>query len=167
MRNTKKIALSGVLIAIGVVLGSFSIPVGIAKCAPAQHLINIVSAVLLGPFYAVLNAFVISVIRNMLGVGSLLAFPGSIFGAFLAGIFYKKAKNIFHAGAGELIGTAIIGGIVAYPVAAYLLGKDVAVFTFVIPFFVSSLGGTILAMLILKSPGFAKMLKMEENKIQS
>ena len=49
-QNTKKLALSGIFIAIAVVFSAFSIPVGVAKVFPVQHLINIVGGVLLGPF---------------------------------------------------------------------------------------------------------------------
>jgi energy coupling factor transporter S component ThiW len=66
------------------------IPVGVAKAFPIQHLINILSAVLLGPAYALWNAFAISLLRNLLGTGSLLAFPGSMIGALLAGLLYQN-----------------------------------------------------------------------------
>ena len=55
---SRKAALSGLLIAIAVVFGTFSIPIFGAKMSPVQHFINVVSAVLLGPGYAVGNAFI-------------------------------------------------------------------------------------------------------------
>lgn len=58
-----KMAMAGVLIAVSVVSSPFSIPVGAARCFPIQHLINILSAVILGPFYGVAMAFVTSLIR--------------------------------------------------------------------------------------------------------
>ena len=48
-----------------------------------------------------------------------------------------------------MIGTGLIGGLLCYPVAALLMGKDVAVFFFVAPFFMSTLAGTILAAVLL------------------
>ena len=81
--NVKKLALAGILVAVGVVCSTFSIPVGASKCAPAQHFINILGGVFLGPSYAVAMAFVTSLLRNLLGTGTLLAFPGSMCGAFL------------------------------------------------------------------------------------
>ena len=96
--NTKKLVFSSMLIAIGTLLGHvIYIPVGVAKCFPIQHTINVISAVLLGPYFAILNAFSISLLRNILGTGSILAFPGSIFGALLASFLYKKTKNIASA----------------------------------------------------------------------
>ena len=73
--NTKKIALAGVLCAVAVVGSMFSFPVFGSKCAPVQHMVNVLCAVLLGPWYGVAVAFVASLLRNLLGLGSLMAFP--------------------------------------------------------------------------------------------
>lgn len=56
--NTKKIALAGVLCAVAVVGSMFSFPVFGSKCAPVQHMVNVLCAVLLGPWYGVAVAFV-------------------------------------------------------------------------------------------------------------
>ena len=69
------------------------IPAGASKCFPVQHAINVLCAVILGPKEAVSVAFVISCLRNMAGTGSLLAFPGSMIGAFLAGLAYRRWHN--------------------------------------------------------------------------
>ena len=74
--NTKKLALAAVFAAIAVVGSTFSVPVFGSKCAPVQHLVNVLCAVFLGPAYGVAAAFIASVIRNLMGLGSLLAFPG-------------------------------------------------------------------------------------------
>ena len=155
---SKKISLCGVLIAVGVVLGSFYIPVFGAKMSPVQHFINVIAAVLLGPIYSVGCAFSISFIRNIIGTGSLLAFPGSMVGALLSAIIYKKMKSIEGAAIGEFIGTGIIGAIIAYPIAALVLGKEVALFFYVVPFSISSFGGSLFAYITLKLPGIKKLL---------
>ena len=81
-RSIKKLALAGVLCAVAVVGSVFvSFPVFGSKCAPVQHMVNILCAVFLGPWYGVAVAFAASLLRNLLGVGSLLAFPGSMCGA--------------------------------------------------------------------------------------
>ena len=158
--NTKKLVFSSMLIAIGTLLGHvIYIPVGVAKCFPIQHTINVISAVLLGPYFAILNAFSISLLRNILGTGSILAFPGSIFGALLASFLYKKTKNIASAAFGEIIGTGIIGALVAFPLAKIFLGSQAAAFFFVVPFLVSSSGGSIIAVLILKSANMRDAFK--------
>lgn len=158
-----KLSTSGILIALGVVLSAFYIPIGGAKCFPVQHLINVISAVLLGPFYAVANAFIISLIRNMTGLGSLLAFPGSMIGALLAGLAYKKLKNHRFACIGELIGTGVIGGVIASPFAMLLMGKNVGLFFFVIPFVLSSLAGSLIAFILLESTALIQVIRSRQS----
>ncbi|TCK98494.1 energy coupling factor transporter S component ThiW [Natranaerovirga hydrolytica] len=150
--NTKKLTLSALLIAIGTLLGSIVvIPVGIANCYPIQHTINILSAVLVGPVYAVMNAFLISLLRNMLGTGTLLAFPGSLIGALFAGLLYKKFHNEIYAIFGEIIGTGMIGALLAFPIAKFVMGNEAVAFAFIIPFSVSTIGGGIIAYFLLIS----------------
>ena len=103
--NMKKLALAGVLCAVAVVGSLFSFPVFGSKCSPVQHMVNILCAVLLGPTYGVSAAFVTSLVRNLLGLGSLMAFPGSMFGALLCGLVYAKTKNILGTLLGEVYGT--------------------------------------------------------------
>lgn len=149
--DNKKLTFSALLIALGTMTGHLIyIPVGVAKAFPVQHLINILSAVLLGPAYAVWNAFAISLLRNMLGTGSLLAFPGSMIGALMAGLLYKKFESQIWAIFGEVFGTGILGAVAAYPVARFLMGSSAAVFFFVIPFSLSTAGGAVIAYLFLK-----------------
>ena len=116
MNNIKKLSTAGVLCAVAVAGSLISFPVFGSKCAPVQHMVNIFCAVLLGPGYGVMAAFVASLIRNLLGMGSLMAFPGSMFGALICGIVYKKTHNIIATMIGEVAGTSILGGLCAYPV---------------------------------------------------
>ncbi len=149
MKHTHKMTLSGLLIALGVVTGSiFYIPIGVIKAFPVQHMINVISALLLGPFYAVANAFVISLIRNMTGVGSLLAFPGSMIGALLAALMFKKWKKVGVAFLGEWVGTGFIGGIVASIMAKELLGSTASMSVFLYSFLASSFVGASIAVII-------------------
>lgn len=151
MINSKRICLSALLIAIGTLTSHIIfIPVGVSKCFPVQHLINVLSAVTLGPGYALWNAFAISTLRNILGTGTPLAFPGSMIGAFLAGYVYEKTNKTLYAVGGELVGTGLLGALLAYPVTKYLMGKEAALFFFVLPFMLSSLGGSIAAYIFLK-----------------
>ncbi|MFQ9966824.1 MAG: energy coupling factor transporter S component ThiW [Peptoniphilus sp.] len=149
--NTKKLTMAAFFVAIAVVFSFVNIPVGLAKCYPIQHMVNVLSAVLLGPLYSVLVAFCTSLIRNMSGTGSLMAFPGSMIGAFFAGILFYKTKKLYLAFLGEVIGTGLIGALLAYPIAKFVLGKEMALFGMVIPFSVSTLGGSIIAVIIILS----------------
>lgn len=163
----KKLVLTAVFAAVAVVGSLFSFPVFGSKCAPVQHLINVLCAVILGPGYGVAAAFVSSLIRNLLGLGTLLAFPGSMCGALLAGFLYHYIKKLPAAYIGEVFGTAVIGGMLSYPVAAFIMGsKGAALFTFVVPFLISTAGGTLLAVLItvpLKQTGVLDKIKSELN----
>lgn len=163
----KKLVLTAVFAAVAVVGSLFSFPVFGSKCAPVQHLINVLCAVILGPGYGVAAAFVSSLIRNLLELGTLLAFPGSMCGALLAGILYHYIKKLPAAYIGEVFGTAVIGGMLSYPVAAFIMGsKGAALFTFVVPFLISTAGGTLLAVLItvpLKQTGVLDKIKSELN----
>ncbi|HZG73976.1 MAG TPA: energy coupling factor transporter S component ThiW [Chondromyces sp.] len=150
MKTTYRLTIMAMLIAIGT-LGSHLlwIPAGVAKAYPVQHAVNVVSAVLLGPGPAMMVAFAIGLLRNMLGVGTLLAFPGGIIGAFLAGYFYRKKEKTWVAATGEIIGTGLIGSIVAVPIANLLMGTPAGAFAFVLPFLVSSAVGAVIAIVIL------------------
>lgn len=147
--ESKKLVISGMLVALTVSLSSFSIPIGASKCFPIQHLVNVIAAVFLGPVYGTGAAFCTSLIRNLLGTGSLLAFPGSMVGAFLAGYLYRYTGKLFAACAGEVLGTGILGGVLCYPVATMLMGKEAAVFAYVVPFLLSTGCGTAMAAVLL------------------
>lgn len=150
--HTYRLTLSALLVAIGTVTANlFYIPVGISKCFPMQHCINVLCAVLLGPGYAAAISFLIALLRNLLGLGSLLAFPGSMIGAVCAAFAYKKFHALPAAMLGEIVGTGILGGYGAYLVAKYVLGKSTMAFFFIPLFLLSTTGGSILAGLLLKS----------------
>lgn len=150
MKNnqTKKLCIAGILCAIAVVGSLFSFPVFSSKCAPIQHMVNILCAVILGPWYGIGVAFVASLIRNMIGLGSLMAFPGSMFGALLCGVIYWKTKNMTFTLLAEVLGTAILGGLCAYPFAILFMGQSagsIAFYAYIIPFFISTAAGAILS----------------------
>ena len=152
--QTKKLCLAGILCAVAVVGSLFSFPVLGSRCAPVQHTVNILCAVLLGPAYGVGVAFAASLIRNLFGLGSLMAFPGSMFGALLCGLVYWKSKNIFATLLGEVFGTSVLGGLCAYPVAIFLMGKsaaDIAFYAYIIPFLISTAVGAVIATILVYS----------------
>lgn len=163
--RTLKLCLAAILCAVAVVGSTFSFLVAGSKCAPVQHMVNILCAVLLGPGYGVGAAFVASLLRNLLSLGSPMAFPGSMFGALLCGLAYWKTKNIPLTLAAEVFGTAVLGGLCAYPAAILIMGQnagEIAFYAYIIPFFVSTAGGAVLSGLILgalsRSGALSKML---------
>ena len=117
-------------------------------------MVNILCAVLLGPGDGLAAAFAASLIRNLLGIGSLMAFPGSMLGAFLCGLVYEKTKNLPLTLVGEVFGTGVLGGLCAYPVAVFLMGKnagDIAFYAYIVPFLISTAAGSILAGMLVYS----------------
>ena len=165
--NTKKLAIAGILCAVAVVGSLFSFPVFGSKCSPVQHMVNILCAVLLGPSYSLGAAFGAALIRNLLGLGSLMAFPGSMFGAIVCGLVYKKTRNIPLTLIGEVLGTSILGGLCAYPVAIFFMGQsaaNLAFYAYIIPFLVSTAGGAIISAVLIYSLKKSGILhKMQEN----
>jgi|SRR4051794_708618 energy coupling factor transporter S component ThiW len=159
MNKTLKLTLTAMFVAIGTLTSHLIyIPIGFTKVFPIQHFINVLSAVILGPGYAVLQALTISLLRNMMGTGSVFAFPGSLIGAFLAAYLYQKSKKIGFAFLGEVVGTGVLGGLACYPIATLLLGQEAALFGFIPAFIVSSLAGSIFGIILLsvlmKNPAF-------------
>ncbi|MEG0570416.1 MAG: energy coupling factor transporter S component ThiW [Oscillospiraceae bacterium] len=149
--STKKITIAAILIALGVICSPLSINVGFAKCFPIQHLVNVLAGVMFGPLYAVIMAFATSLIRVLMGMGTLLAFPGSMVGALCCGLLYKYTHRLWAAYLGEIIGTGVLGALVAFPVAAFVMGKEVALFGFVLPFSASTVVGATLSVVLIKS----------------
>lgn len=148
--KTRDVARAVILVAVAVALSPVFIPVGISKCFPAQHMVNVLSAVMLGPVYAVGIATATAIIRNMFGLGTLLAFPGGIIGALLAGLAYRMFKNIYFAGLGEIIGTGLLGSLASvWIVAPLLMGKTMGVAVLMLAFSISTLGGTIIGIIAL------------------
>jgi len=147
--NLKKMVVAAMFVALAVALSAFSIPVGASRCFPVQHMVNVLSAVLLGPFWGAAVAFCASAIRNFMGTGTLLAFPGSMVGALCCGLMYHYTKRLIPTYLSEILGTGVLGGLIAYPIASMVLGRAGAVFMYVIPFLISTAGGTLIAAVLI------------------
>ncbi len=152
MNKTNKLTLTSIIIAITTLSSHIIyIPIGITKIFPIQHFTNILLAVLLGPGYAVAGAFVVSTLRNLLGTGSVFAYPGSMIGAFLAGYLFMKTKKLGFAFLGEIVGTGILGAIATYPIGVLLFGRELTLFGFMPAFMISSFAGATIAIILLKT----------------
>jgi energy-coupling factor transport system ATP-binding protein len=94
---------------------------------------------------------VIGILRNAMGVGTLLAFPGGMIGAFLAGMAYRMLRKSWAAAAGEIIGTGGIAPVVsALFVAPMLMGKAIPLLALVPSFICSTIAGALLGVLALR-----------------
>lgn len=148
----RTMVFSAVVTALTVLLSPvFSFPLGVTRAFPIQHMANIFLAVLAGTRYGVAAAFTASLIRNIAGTGSLLAFPGSMIGAFLSGWLYSRTHKLWAAAAGEFFGTSVLGGLASYPIAALLLGSEKGAFFYVSLFAVSCGAGCVIAYCALKA----------------
>ena len=140
--NTYRMVMLAMLVAIGVVISPI---LRIEGMCPTAHLINITCSVFLGPWYSLLCATTIGVIRMLFMGIPPLALTGAVFGAFLSGVFYRVSKGkIIWAVIGEVIGTGIIGSMVSYPVMAFLMGRDGLNAFYYTPMFIGAtlIGGT-------------------------
>lgn len=149
-------------VALGVVISPI---LRVEGMCPMAHLINITCAVFLGPFYSLLCALLIGIIRMMVMGIPPLALTGAIFGATLSGVFYKLSKGkIIAAVIGEIIGTGIIGAIVSYPVMTYLWGKEGLTWFFYVPSFICGtlIGGSIAYLLLKRLEVSGALKKMQE-----
>ena len=143
--ETRKVAYAVVLTALAVVLSPFFIPVGPVKAFPVQSMINVLSGVILGPWYALAVAIAASIIRNATGTGTLFAFPGSMIGAFLVGYAYVFTRNIYVAALGEIVGTGFIAAFVStLLVAPAFMNRAMDATALVIPFLAAAVAGSII-----------------------
>ena len=146
--QTIRLTVAGIFVAVAVVGSLVSFPAFGSKCSPVQHMVNVISGILLGPWYACGIGFLAALIRNLLGLGSLLAFPGSMCGSLLCGLVWKYTRKLLPTLAGEVFGTGIIGGLLAYPIAIAFMGVSSASIGFtayIIPFLISTVVGSLIA----------------------
>ena len=138
-----KMVVLAMLVALGVVISPI---LRVEGMCPMAHFINITCAVLLGPWYSLLCATLIGIIRMAFMGIPPLALTGAVFGACLSGILYRASKGkLIFAVLGEVIGTGIIGAIVSYPVMAFLMGRTGLTWLFYVPSFImgTMIGGAV------------------------
>ena len=152
MKESKllRMVFLSMMVAIGVVISPI---LRIEGMCPTAHLINIVCSVFLGPWYSLLCATLIGIIRMALMSIPPLALTGAIFGAFLSGVMYRTTKgSILAAVFGEIFGTGIIGAILSYPIMVFLFNREGLTVFFYVPMFLGAtiMGGSV-AYLFLKA----------------
>lgn len=167
MKNSKAL-LKTVVLSMFIALGVIISPIlRVEGMCPMAHFINIVCSVFLGPWYSLLCATLIGIIRmSIMGIPPL-ALTGAVFGAFLSGVLYRASKGkLIFAVLGEVIGTGIIGAIVSYPVMSIIWGKSGLTWLFYVPSFICGtlIGGSI-AYVFLKRLAKNGMLEKIQNSL--
>ncbi|MFQ6053137.1 MAG: energy coupling factor transporter S component ThiW, partial [Candidatus Bathyarchaeia archaeon] len=132
-------------------LSPFYIPVGTTKCFPAQHMINAVAGIILGPWYAASMALATGVIRNILGLGTVYAFPGGIPGGLVVGVLHRYLKRSDYFALAEPLGTVVIGATISAVFVAPWQGHALTLSFFWIAFAASSIPGSALGFIIIKA----------------
>lgn len=131
------------LVGLGVVISPI---LRIEGMCPMAHLINITCSVFMGPWYSLLCASLIGILRMVLMGIPPLALTGAVFGAVLSGILYRAAKGrLWAAVLGEIIGTGIIGAVASYPVMEIFYGRTGLSWMYYVPLFISGtlIGGSL------------------------
>ena len=149
------------LAGLGFVLSTF---VYFPSMAPFQHFVDVIAAVLLGPWYACAAAFLCGIMRMMSG-RTIQAVTGAIFGPVLGGLIYRKTKNIYLVFVGEVFGTGVIGACASYPLMKMFYGLDAQSPFYYIPFYTPSaiVGAAmgVVVVLILKKTGVLNRMQNE------
>ncbi|MCS7103124.1 MAG: energy coupling factor transporter S component ThiW [Candidatus Korarchaeum sp.] len=153
--SLRKAVLAGVFSALGIVISPFlSFPVLAFRVYPGQHMINALTGVLLGPWWAALVALIVGTVRIAIGTGTVFAYPGGIPGALVVGIsswLLSRAKVRRELSAlTEPLGTVLIGGTIATYLVAPIVGRSLVLLATWTSWAMSSIPGCIVGCLILE-----------------
>lgn len=158
---TKKMVLTGMLACVAFVLNTF---VYFPAMAPFQHFVDVLAAVLVGPWYGFAAALICGILR-MLSGRTIQAVTGAIFGPILGGLIYRKTKNIYLTFIGEVVGTGFCGAMASYPLMKWFYGLDAQSPFYYIPFYTPAavVGGAmgVAVVLVLKHSGVLGRMKSE------
>ena len=166
-KKTTRMIIVALLAAVSYVLSSF---VYFPRMAPFQHMMNVITAVLLGPAEAFAAAAITGLMRMILGGRTIQALIGAVIGGPLAGILYRKTGKLWTAVLGEIIGTGIISALLVYPFMVWFYGlpKETPFWTFIPAYVPSAAMGACLGAFIItvlqKSGAWKKMKEIVDGR---
>ena len=162
--STRKLVMTGMLACLAYVLNTF---VYFPSMAPFQHFVDVLAAVLVGPWYGFAAALLCGILR-MLSGRTLQAIAGAVFGPIIGGLLYRKTKSVWLAFVGEVIGTGFFGAMASYPLMKIFYGLDAQSPFYYIPFYTPAavVGGAmgVCVVLIFKRTGLLKRMLDELNR---
>ncbi len=160
---TKKLVLTAMFACMAFVLNTF---VYFPAMAPFQHFVDVLAAVLVGPWYACASAFLCGLMRMACG-RTIQAVTGAVFGPILGGLIYRGTKNIYLVFVGEVVGTDLCGALASYPLMKLFYGLDVQSPFYYIPFYTPAAmvgaGMGVSVLLILKRSGVLGQMQNKRN----
>lgn len=150
--TTQKIALAALFVALKMIGGQFAVPLPTGtRVSFIPDFVNILAGVLIGPVYAFASSFISSVIRVALGTATPFTFV-VVQGSLLVALAFKYTKNIQLAAIADILGVVLVGGLIGWPVAVYLLGREAGPLTYVLSFAPGAISGSILGAVFLNVP---------------
>ncbi len=162
--STRKLVLTAMMSCLAFVLNTC---VWFPAMAPFQHFVDVVAAVLLGPWYACAAAFVTGVLRMMTG-RDIQAVAGAVFGPILGGWLYRKTGKLWLVWLGEVIGTGVCGAVTSYHLLRIFYGMDMQDWRYFIPFYTPSavVGGLMGVAVVLLLTRMGLLRQMRERLLQ-
>ena len=125
--------------------------------APFQHFVDVLAAVLVGPWYGCAAAFLCGCMRMALTSRTIQAITGAVFGPVIGGWLYVRTGSVALVFVGEVVGTGLLGALASYPLMKWLYALDVQSPFYYIPFYVPAAavgaGMGVGAVLILRRTG--------------
>lgn len=161
---TRKLVLTALLACLSFVLCTF---VYFPAMAPFQHFVDVLAAVLLGPWYGFASALLCGILR-MLSGRTIQAVTGAIFGPILGGLLYRKTKNIWLVWVGEVVGTGFCGAMASYPLMRLFYGLDAQSPFYYIPFYTpSAMVGGAMGLAVVLSLKRSGVLARMQNRLEA
>lgn len=133
--HTRKMIAAAMMAALSYALSTVIV---LPNMAPFQHMMDVLAAVILGPWYATLSAILTGTARMAFQARPATSLVSILVAPFLAALLYRWSGKFSMAFVGEVFGVGVLGALLSYPVMKYIYGLDLHQFYFYIPYFVPS-----------------------------